>query len=93
LQVNRIKIDRCFVTGISASGSDQILVQAILNLGQSLGIEVVAEGIETAADLHLLQTLGCERMQGYYLKSPASKAQTLDWLQTMHAAQTPQLQS
>jgi diguanylate cyclase (GGDEF)-like protein len=93
LQVNRIKIDRCFVTGISASGSDQILVQAILNLGQSLGIEVVAEGIETAADLHLLQTLGCERMQGYYLKSPASKAQTLDWLQTMHAVQTPQLQT
>jgi diguanylate cyclase (GGDEF)-like protein len=93
LQVNRIKIDRCFVTGISASDSDQILVQAILKLGQSLGIEVVAEGVETAADLDLLQALGCERVQGYYLKSPAPRAQTLDWLQTMHAAQSSQLQS
>jgi predicted signal transduction protein with EAL and GGDEF domain len=93
LQVDRIKIDRCFVTGISASGSDQILVQAILKLGESLGIEVVAEGVETAEDLQLLQSLGCERMQGYHLKTPASKAQTLDWLQTMHATQTAQLQS
>jgi predicted signal transduction protein with EAL and GGDEF domain len=93
LQVHRIKIDRCFVTGISASGSDQILVQAILKLGQSLGIEVVAEGVETAADMQLLQSLGCECMQGYYLKSPASRDQTFDWLQTMHADQTSQSQS
>jgi diguanylate cyclase (GGDEF)-like protein len=93
LQVNRIKIDRCFVTGISASASDQILVQTILKLGQSLNLEVVAEGVETAEDLHLLQSLGCQRFQGYYLKSPVSHAEMFGWLEKINADQTTQLQS
>ena len=92
LQVNRIKIDRCFVTGISDSASDQILVQTILKLGQSLGLEVVAEGVESAADLQLLQALGCQRVQGYHLKSPVSRDQMFDWLEKIDAGQT-QLQS
>jgi diguanylate cyclase len=93
LQVNRIKIDRCFVTGIAASASDQILVQTILKLGQSLGLEVVAEGVETADDLELLQSLGCERMQGYHLKAPAPRDEIFDWLAQMNADQTTQFQS
>jgi len=92
LRVNRIKIDRCFVTGIAASASDQILVQTILKLGQSLGLEVVAEGVESAADLQLLQALGCQRLQGYYLKSPVSHEEMLGWLEKIDAGQT-QLQS
>ena len=93
LQVNRIKIDRCFVTGIADSASDQILVQTILKLGQSLGLEVVAEGVETAEDLELLQSLGCERVQGYYLKPPAARDEVFGWLEKMGAGQTTQFQS
>ncbi len=93
LQVDRIKIDRCFVTGIAHSDSDQILVQTILKLGQSLNMEVVAEGVETAEDLALLQSLGCERMQGYHLKPPASRDEVFDWLEQMDVGQTTQVQS
>jgi diguanylate cyclase (GGDEF)-like protein len=68
--VDRVKIDRCFVSGLAHSTGDQALVQAMLNLGRSLGFEVVAEGVETADDLHALQTLGCDFMQGYHLGRP-----------------------
>ena len=93
LHVDRIKIDRCFVTGIATSDSDQILVQTILKLGQSLSLEVVAEGVETAEALEVLQALGCERMQGYYLKAPAARDEVFDWLEKMDAGQTTQAQS
>lgn len=80
LNANRIKIDRGFVTGITESASDQILVQMILKLGQALGVEVVAEGVETEDTLHLLQDLGCELMQGYHLGCPAPKPEIIRWL-------------
>jgi diguanylate cyclase (GGDEF)-like protein len=93
LQVNRIKIDRCFVTGIATSNSDQILVQTILKLGQALSLEVVAEGVETAEDMAALQTLGCECMQGYHLKPPAARDDVFDWLEKMNVGQATQVQS
>ncbi len=93
LQVDRIKIDRCFVTGIAESASDQILVQTILKLGQSLNLEVVAEGVETQADLSVLQSLGCERMQGYHLQAPLPRDAVFDWLETVEASATRQFQS
>ncbi len=80
LQVNRIKIDRSFVTGIAASSGDQILVQAILKIGDSLGIEVVAEGVETADDLQLLQGLGCRLIQGHYFQPARPRAEVVGWL-------------
>jgi diguanylate cyclase len=80
LQLDRIKIDRCFVTGIAESSSDEILVQTILKLGRSFGIEVVAEGVQTVESLNLLQKLGCEFVQGYYLARPAPQPEVVDWL-------------
>jgi diguanylate cyclase (GGDEF)-like protein len=93
LHVDRIKIDRCFVTGIAASPSDQILVQTILKLGQSLKLEVVAEGVETAEDLRTLQALGVQRMQGYYLKAPAPRDDMFNWLEARDFGQTTSAQS
>ena len=87
LHVNRIKIDRSFVTGIAASSGDQILVQAILKIGDSLGIEVVAEGVETADDLQLLQALGCRLIQGHYFRPARPREEVLHWLQHAPAAQ------
>ncbi|WP_291422786.1 bifunctional diguanylate cyclase/phosphodiesterase [Acidocella sp.] len=83
LSVNRIKIDRCFITGITESANDKILVQTILKLGQSLGLEVVAEGVETAEVLHLLRGFGCELVQGYYLGYPAPKQEIISRLQKL----------
>ena len=67
LRAARVKIDRSLVTGLSDSSDKKGLVQAVLVLGRTLGIEVVAEGVETSDDLTTLQALGCELMQGYYL--------------------------
>lgn len=69
--VSRIKIDRSFVKDIAQSQGNQILVQSILNLGRSLGLEVVAEGVETEEDLSFLRGAGCTLMQGYYFQRPA----------------------
>lgn len=93
LNLRRIKIDRCFVTSLTESASDQILVQTILKLGQSLGIEVVAEGVETAEALHLLQSFGCTFMQGYYLGRPAPKCEIIDWLEQLLTEQAGQLEA
>lgn len=89
LRVNRIKIDRCFVTGIANSYGDQILVQTILKLGHSLGIEVVAEGVETPDDLKLLRAFGCKLMQGYHLGRPAPQYEVTGWLKQRKALQSP----
>jgi len=80
LQVDRLKIDRCFVTGISGSSGDQVMVQTILGMSQSLGIEVLAEGVETEADMLMLRELGCPLMQGYYLGRPMPGQEALSWM-------------
>lgn len=80
LHVDRIKIDRSFVYGIAGSADDRNVVQSILSLGMSLGIEVVAEGVETKADLQTLRQLGCVSMQGYYFARPMPQHETVDWI-------------
>lgn len=80
--IDKIKIDRSFITGISTSKSNKILVQSILHLGRSLGIQVVAEGVETSDDHQLLKLIGCELMQGYYLRRPAPARAVIEWLQS-----------
>ena len=85
LHVNRIKIDRCFITGVTESANDQILVKTILKLGQALGLEVVAEGVETAEALHLLSDFGCKLIQGYHLGYPAPKQEIITRLKKLEA--------
>jgi EAL domain-containing protein (putative c-di-GMP-specific phosphodiesterase class I) len=65
LPVNALKIDRSFVHGKKWDISETIIV-----LAAKLGLEVIAEGVETAEQLHLLQTLGCKQMQGYWFSQP-----------------------
>ena len=70
LKVDRIKIDRTFITGLQDHAGDRVLVQAMLGIGSALGIEVVAEGIETASDMQALRSLGCPVGQGYHFARP-----------------------
>ncbi|GJE28881.1 putative bifunctional diguanylate cyclase/phosphodiesterase [Methylobacterium organophilum] len=80
LRANRLKIDRSLVTGLSTDEDKRGLVQAVLGLGRALGLEVVAEGVETADDLVTLQALGCLFMQGYHLVRPAPAGEILAYL-------------
>ncbi|WP_091713070.1 putative bifunctional diguanylate cyclase/phosphodiesterase [Methylobacterium phyllostachyos] len=70
LRADRIKIDRSFVTGLGTCDDKRGLVLAVLGLGRLLGLEVVAEGVESDEELRILQTMGCPFLQGYHLGRP-----------------------
>jgi EAL domain-containing protein (putative c-di-GMP-specific phosphodiesterase class I) len=77
--VNTSKIDRSFVAGIGRSPGEAAIVRAVVGLGHSLGIDVVAEGVETEAQAVLLRRLRCKQAQGYlYSKAvPAAEVPVL----------------
>jgi diguanylate cyclase (GGDEF)-like protein/PAS domain S-box-containing protein len=68
--VEAIKIDRSFVLGLGLEADDTSIVEAVVNLGHSLGLTVVAEGVETPLQLNRLRELGCDRAQGYLFGRP-----------------------
>jgi predicted signal transduction protein with EAL and GGDEF domain len=70
IAADSLKIDRTFVTHIGESGRDAELVRSTIELGHRLGLEVVAEGIETRETLDLLALLGCDQAQGYLIGPP-----------------------
>lgn len=65
LPIDRLKIDKSFVDGLPGQESDEAIVYAIISMGRALGIEVVAEGVETIAQRDVLQAMGCDFYQGY----------------------------
>ncbi len=68
--VEAIKIDRSFVRGLGIDAEDSTIVEAVVNLGHSLNLSVVAEGVETPLQLGRLRELGCDRGQGYLFGRP-----------------------
>ncbi len=80
LPISTLKIDRSFVGSMGQDGSDTEIVRMILSMAQNLGLTVVAEGIETPAQLESLKRLGCQRGQGYLLARPMNGDQLLKFL-------------
>ncbi|MGQ0709120.1 MAG: putative bifunctional diguanylate cyclase/phosphodiesterase [Rhodoferax sp.] len=70
LPLSSLKIDRSFVREMVAQDKDRAIVRAIVELGQVLGLSVIAEGVETLAQFAALRSLGCERVQGYLYGRP-----------------------
>ncbi|MEW6766268.1 MAG: EAL domain-containing protein [Pseudomonadota bacterium] len=70
LPVNTLKIDKSFIDDIETDLQDKEIIRAILAMAQSLGLSVVAEGIETEAQLDYLRSTGCSEGQGYYFSKP-----------------------
>lgn len=68
--IESIKIDSSFVAGLGLDEDDSVIVQAVVKLGQSLGVDVVAEGIESPLQLNTLRDLGCDMGQGYLFGRP-----------------------
>jgi diguanylate cyclase (GGDEF)-like protein/PAS domain S-box-containing protein len=69
-RVNRLKIAQEFIADLPADLNDLVIVRAAVSLARELGIEVIAEGVETAAQLNLLTKAGCQYVQGYYFSRP-----------------------
>jgi len=70
-----VKIDRSFVNGLPQDRDDAAITQAVIAMAHSLGLEVVAEGVETRAQLDFLMRLGCDQAQGYFIGRPVPAEQ------------------
>jgi EAL domain-containing protein (putative c-di-GMP-specific phosphodiesterase class I) len=70
LPIDKLKIDRLFLRAIEGDAADQAIVRTITSLAHTLGIGVAAEGVESAAQLERLLTLGCEQWQGHLYSAP-----------------------
>jgi EAL domain-containing protein (putative c-di-GMP-specific phosphodiesterase class I) len=81
--VDTLKVDRSFVEGLGTAGharGDRAIVAGVIDLAHAFGLTTVAEGVETQAQLHVLQALGCELAQGYLWSPPIPGPQALDWI-------------
>ncbi|MDR7089997.1 EAL domain-containing protein [Cellvibrio fibrivorans] len=80
LPVNILKIDQSFVRDMQTDGASLAIVTSIIRLAESLGMETIAEGVETAEEVALLASQGCRLMQGYHFSKPLPPVQFEAWL-------------
>ncbi|MDO6425893.1 EAL domain-containing protein [Thalassotalea sp. 1_MG-2023] len=82
LPVDELKIDKCFILNLDKNKQDQDIVMSTVLLGHRLGLQVVAEGVETAESLALLNEYNCDYAQGYYLSKPLSAEKLIEWYES-----------
>ena len=80
LPVREIKIDRSFIQRLHLDADDAAIVRSIIDLGDALGLRVVAEGVETLETWRRLAAMGCDEAQGWYLAHPMPAASATAWL-------------
>ncbi len=85
MPVKELKIDKTFVLALATNRDDQIMVRTLISLAENLGLETVAEGLEDAASLRMLKSMGCTRAQGYHVSKPLSAEEFLPWLRQRQA--------
>ncbi|MDR9484835.1 MAG: GGDEF domain-containing phosphodiesterase [Sediminimonas sp.] len=79
-KVSRIKIDRSFVAGVDRDAKQQRMITAILTMADQLGLDALAEGVETTGEHAVLAQLGCRHVQGFGIARPMPLDQTADWV-------------
>ena len=80
MPISEIKIDQSFVLGMLTNDNDAIIVRAIIDLAHNMGYRVVAEGVEDKDTLDLLEILGCDLAQGYYVSPALTQNDLMEWL-------------
>jgi EAL domain-containing protein (putative c-di-GMP-specific phosphodiesterase class I) len=78
--IDKLKIDRSFVADTPGHSDDVAIVTAIIQMGRSLQLQTVAEGVETQAQIDLLAGLGCDLIQGFVVAMPMAGMATREWL-------------
>jgi EAL domain-containing protein (putative c-di-GMP-specific phosphodiesterase class I) len=92
-RVDTLKVDRSFVSRMESDVETYEIVRVIVMLAHHLGLEVVAEGVETQGQLDLLKRLGCERAQGYLFSKPVDHSEILKLLAINRASAVPSFRS
>ena len=87
LPIDQIKIDRSFVQEITSNSESAKIVKAIINLCHTLGMSVVAEGVETMDQFELLKRFDCDHYQGFALAKPLDADALADFLPTRVSGQ------
>ena len=82
---DKIKIDRSFISSISKVDASRRIVQSVITLGRGLGIDIVAEGVETEIEAVMMTHFGCTELQGYYFSRPIDADQMVDFLSALSA--------
>jgi EAL domain-containing protein (putative c-di-GMP-specific phosphodiesterase class I) len=82
LPVSELKIDRSFVTNLLLEDQDEVIVKSIIDLGHNLGMQVVAEGVETDEVMARLRGFGCDVAQGFGICRPIPYDKFVTWLAT-----------
>ena len=81
--VDGLKMDKSFVDKLDSDDESAAIVEAMISLARALGLEVIAEGIETPAQLARLRSLGCDMGQGYYFSRPVGAIAAAEILDTV----------
>ncbi|MBO9546968.1 EAL domain-containing protein [Caulobacter sp.] len=74
MPAHELKIDKMFISSLTSSHRDPLLVRSTIDVAHALGMEVTAEGVETAGVLALLRVMGCDHIQGYFVSKPLELA-------------------
>jgi len=92
-RVNRLKIDRSFIEDVAASPDDAAITKAIIKMAKALNLEVIAEGVETEAQLSFLQAQQCFDVQGYYFSKPVDAVKTAAQLESASIEPAPSVRA
>ena len=91
LPVDAIKIDRSFVTGMATERGDATIVRSVIDIGRNLGLETIAEGVESQEVWEQLRAFGCHQVQGYHVAPPLPAGDTGAFLRRAAAIRRPRL--
>jgi EAL domain-containing protein (putative c-di-GMP-specific phosphodiesterase class I) len=93
LPIDALKIDQSFIREIGPNTNDNTLVQTIIALGHSLGMTMIAEGVESLDHLKLLKSFGCDEIQGYWLAKPMPEADCRAFIQNYENQRVARLEA
>jgi EAL domain-containing protein (putative c-di-GMP-specific phosphodiesterase class I) len=81
LDIDYLKIDRSFVCNLEPDSDDLVLCEAIINMAHKLGLQVIAEGVETEQQRNLLMLANCDYAQGYFYSRPVPPEDFEIWME------------
>jgi EAL domain-containing protein (putative c-di-GMP-specific phosphodiesterase class I) len=94
LPIDMLKIDKGFIADLTSDADDEAITSTIITMAHSLGLSVIAEGVETQQQLDFLRERDCDEIQGFWLSQPLDEANCRAFIQSWHrtaraAAETP----